>query len=78
MVYAGRFIAGLGIGQASVVAPVYLAEVSPKSVRGLCTTTFAGAVYIGVVLAYFASYGSALHISETTKTRWVSSSIICQ
>ena len=26
-VYAGRFIAGLGVGQTVVVAPVYLAEV---------------------------------------------------
>lgn len=71
MVYAGRFIAGLGIGQASVVAPVYLAEISPKSVRGLCTTTFAGSVYIGVMLAYFASWGASLHISDRTSARWV-------
>lgn len=26
-VYAGRFIAGLGVGQTVVVAPVYLAEI---------------------------------------------------
>ncbi|KAK9318918.1 general substrate transporter [Lipomyces orientalis] len=71
MVYAGRFIAGLGIGQASVVAPIYLSEISPKSVRGLCTTTFAGAVYIGVMLAYFASWGASLHISDTTSARWL-------
>lgn len=72
MVYGGRFVAGLGIGQASVVAPVYLAEVSPKSVRGLCTTAFAGSVYIGIMLAYFASWGASLHISEENSARWVS------
>ncbi|RAO72788.1 uncharacterized protein BHQ10_008800 [Talaromyces amestolkiae] len=71
MVYAGRFVAGLGIGQASVVAPVYLSEISPKSIRGLCTTTFAGSVYIGIMLAYFASWGSSLHISDTTSRRWL-------
>ncbi|KAI9843753.1 MAG: hypothetical protein M1837_006113 [Sclerophora amabilis] len=70
-VYAGRFIAGLGIGQTTVVAPVYLSEISPKSVRGLCTATFSGAVYIGIMLAYFSSWGSSLHISEATSTRWV-------
>jgi len=32
-VYAGRFIAGLGIGQTTVVAPVYLSEIAPKSVE---------------------------------------------
>jgi MFS family permease len=70
-VYAGRFIAGLGIGQTTVVAPVYLSEIAPKSVRGLCTTTFSGAVYVGIMLAYFASWGASLHIKETP-TRWVS------
>ena len=70
-VYAGRFIAGLGIGQTTVVAPIYLSEISPKSVRGFCTTTFSGAVYLGIMLAYFATWGSSIHISDKTNTRWV-------
>lgn len=70
-VYAGRFIAGIGIGETCVVAPVYLSEISPKSVRGLCTTTFAGAVYIGIMLAYFTTYGCQLHIGDTTSARWL-------
>ena len=70
-VYAGRFIAGLGIGQTTVVAPVYLSEIAPKSVRGLCTCAFSGAVYIGIMLAYFASWGSELHIPKGTSNQWV-------
>lgn len=70
-VYAGRFIAGLGIGQTTVVAPVYLSEIAPKSVRGLCTCAFSGAVYIGIMLAYFASWGSALHIPKGVSNSWV-------
>lgn len=31
-IYAGRFIAGLGVGQTVVVGPVYLAEVVSTSV----------------------------------------------
>jgi len=46
MVYAGRFIAGLGIGQTTVVAPTYLAETAPRAIRGLCVCAFAGAVYV--------------------------------
>ena len=70
-VYAGRFIAGLGIGQTTVVAPVYLSEIAPKSVRGLCTCAFSGSVYIGIMLAYFASWGSSLHIPANTANQWV-------
>jgi MFS family permease len=46
MVYAGRFIAGIGIGQTTVVAPTYLAETAPRAIRGLCVGAFAGSVYL--------------------------------
>lgn len=45
-----------------MTSPVYIAEIAPASIRGLCTCFFTGAVYIGIVLAYFTNYGSALHI----------------
>lgn len=70
-VYAGRFVAGLGVGQSVVVGPVYLAEIAPACVRGLCTCSFTGFVYIAIVLAYFANYGAELHMPGT-HNRWVS------
>lgn len=70
-VYAGRFIAGIGIGETTVIAPVYIAEIAPRSIRGLCTCVFAGAVYIGIMLAYFAVWGSSLHIDENSSNSWV-------
>ncbi|OXV07685.1 hypothetical protein Egran_04550 [Elaphomyces granulatus] len=69
-VYAGRFIAGLGIGQTTVVGPVYLAEIAPASIRGLCTCIFTGFVYLGIVLAYFANYGVASNLGDTSHVRW--------
>ncbi|KAJ4360273.1 uncharacterized protein N0V89_000833 [Didymosphaeria variabile] len=71
MVYAGRFIAGIGIGQTTVVAPTYLAETAPRAIRGLCVCAFAGAVYLGIMLAYFASWGSSIHISSETDAQWL-------
>lgn len=71
MVYAGRFIAGIGIGQTTVVAPTYLAETAPRAIRGLCTCMFAGCVYLGIMLGYFASYGSSIHISSKSQLQWV-------
>ncbi|ENH67959.1 Putative quinate permease [Fusarium oxysporum f. sp. cubense race 1] len=70
-VYAGRFIAGLGVGQTAVVGPVYLAEIAPTAVRGLCTCVFSGFVYLGIVLAYFANYGCSLHMGDNTHARWL-------
>jgi len=34
LLITGRAIAGLGIGAASLIVPVYIAEVSPPSIRG--------------------------------------------
>ncbi|OAQ98137.1 hypothetical protein LLEC1_01969 [Akanthomyces lecanii] len=70
-IYAGRFIAGLGVGQTPVVGPVYIAEIAPASIRGLCTCFFTGAVYIGIVLAYFTNYGASIHISNSSHNQWL-------
>lgn len=34
LIYAGRGIAGFGIGSVSLLVPVYIAETSPPSIRG--------------------------------------------
>jgi sugar porter (SP) family MFS transporter len=68
--YAGRFIAGIGIGQTTVVAPTYLAEVAPKSIRGMCVCAFSGSVYLGILLGYFATYGTSLHIAGNNAQQW--------
>lgn len=70
LVYAGRFIAGLGVGQTPVIGPVYIAEITPPEIRGLCTCIFTGFVYLGIVLAYFANYGCQVNLGDTTHARW--------
>jgi MFS family permease len=75
-VLAGRFIMGLGIGQTTVVAPTYLAEAAPRSIRGLCICIFSGSVYLGIMLGYFANWGTSLHISNSTSKQWVDATIL--
>ncbi|KAJ3495324.1 hypothetical protein NLG97_g3485 [Lecanicillium saksenae] len=70
-IYAGRLIAGLGVGQTPVVGPVYIAETAPASIRGVCTCFFTGAVYLGIVLAYFTNYGASIHISNSSHNQWL-------
>ena len=52
-IYAGRVIAGIGIGAISAVAPAYVSECSPKDVRGRITGLFQIMVAIGVMISYF-------------------------
>ena len=62
---------GCGIGQTTVVAPTYLVEIAPRSIRGLCVTTFSGFAYLGIMLGYFASWGSSVHIADNTAKQWL-------
>lgn len=62
---------GFGIGQTVVVAPTYLAEIAPREIRGLCCCMFSGAVYFGIMLGYFTSYGTHEHISNSSSSQWI-------
>jgi sugar porter (SP) family MFS transporter len=66
-IYAGRVIAGLGIGGMSSITPVFVAENCPPAVRGRITGLFQEFLVVGVTLAYWLNYGVALHIPVSTK-----------
>jgi sugar porter (SP) family MFS transporter len=62
----GRVITGLGVGVASVVAPLYAAEMAPKSLRGRFVSTYQLAITVGIFLAYLAD--DALTPSDRWRT----------
>jgi len=66
-IYAGRVIAGLGIGGMSSVTPVYVSENAPANVRGRIAGLFQELLVIGSTFAYWLDYGVALRIPESTK-----------
>ncbi|KAJ0418635.1 general substrate transporter [Aspergillus carlsbadensis] len=68
---AGRFVMGMGIGQASIVGPTYLAEVASARHRGLLVGLFSASEYIGIVLGYFAGYGASIHQSDRSRQQWI-------
>jgi MFS family permease len=37
--FVGRFVAGLGVGGASMLTPLYVSECAPRAVRGGLTCT---------------------------------------
>lgn len=69
--YAGRVVAGLGCGMTTVVCPTYLVEVAPRAIRGRCTNIFAGSIYLGIMLGYFANWGTSLHMADSNRNQWV-------
>ncbi len=51
-----RFIGGLGVGGASVVAPMYTAEISPARFRGRLVAFVQFNIVFGILLAYMSNY----------------------
>ncbi len=51
-----RFVGGLGIGSASILAPLYIAEISPARIRGALVSVNQMAIVTGILLAYFVNW----------------------
>ena len=70
-----RILGGIGIGTASVVCPLYIAEVAPAARRGRLVTFNQLAIVIGILLVYFVNYFIARLGSEdwnvATGWRWM-------
>uniref|UniRef100_A0A0E0CDE1 Major facilitator superfamily (MFS) profile domain-containing protein n=1 Tax=Oryza meridionalis TaxID=40149 RepID=A0A0E0CDE1_9ORYZ len=56
MLMTGRFVAGIGVGYALMIAPVYTAEVSPASSRGFLTSFPEVFINLGILLGYVSNY----------------------
>jgi MFS transporter, SP family, arabinose:H+ symporter len=52
-----RIIGGIGIGVASVISPLYIAEISIPSFRGRLVSMYQLAITVGFLGAYLANYG---------------------
>jgi sugar porter (SP) family MFS transporter len=68
---AFRFLGGLAIGAASVVTPVYIAEVSPARFRGRLVALNQLNIVLGIVLAFLSNYIIAGLIPADTAWRWM-------
>jgi MFS family permease len=52
-----RFIGGIAVGGASVMAPMYIAEISPARLRGRLVAITQFNVVFGILLAYLSNWG---------------------
>jgi sugar porter (SP) family MFS transporter len=63
-----RLFGGLAVGAASVLCPMYIAEVSPPGRRGMLVSVYQLAIVSGILISYLINYG--LHDVENN-WRWM-------
>ena len=51
-----RFLGGLAIGASSVMAPMYIAEISPAKMRGRLVAVAQFNIVFGILVAFFSNY----------------------
>jgi sugar porter (SP) family MFS transporter len=61
LIYAGRVLAGLGVGGCSNLAPIYIAEISAPAIRGRLVCMFELGWQIGGLVGFWINYGIELH-----------------
>jgi SP family arabinose:H+ symporter-like MFS transporter len=61
-----RFLGGLAVGGVSLLSPMYVAEVSPPSIRGRLGTLYQLSIVIGIIV----SYGINFFLRNTGVNNW--------
>jgi len=64
-----RFCAGLGVGMASMLAPMYIAEVSPPQVRGRMVSIYQFTIVLGILFTSLVNYSLRNHGQDAW--RWM-------
>ncbi|XP_006459491.1 hypothetical protein AGABI2DRAFT_177416 [Agaricus bisporus var. bisporus H97] len=59
VLYFSRFVGGYGVGMVSALAPSYVSECVPKSIRGRCTGMVQFANNVGIMLSFWINYSSS-------------------
>lgn len=65
---AGRVLGGIGVGMASIVAPLYISEVAPPAYRGRLVSLFQVTITVGIVAAMTSNAGLQDHAVAMAQT----------
>ncbi|KAK4557110.1 hypothetical protein LTR86_006091 [Recurvomyces mirabilis] len=61
VMFTGRAIGGLGVGAASMLVPLYVAELSPPAIRGRLVGIYEIFVQVGTCIGFWINYGIAVN-----------------
>jgi sugar porter (SP) family MFS transporter len=64
-----RFMGGIAVGAVSLLSPMYVAEVSPPSIRGRMGTLYQLSIIIGIIVSYAINY--LLRNTGANNWRWM-------
>lgn len=68
---AFRFLGGLAVGGASVVSPLYIAEIAPARLRGRLVALNQLNIVAGILIAFLSNFAIARAIPGDTAWRWM-------
>lgn len=69
---SARIVGGIGVGMAILIAPMYIAEIAPRKLRGTLVTFNQLNIVLGISIAYFSNYFLQQSISDPDlKWRWM-------
>ena len=68
--YVGRVIAGVGLGIATVVIPIYSSEMAPAELRARIGCFFQLFFTFGILISYWVDYGVKQGINDTSHSQW--------
>ncbi|KAJ5098781.1 hypothetical protein N7532_005782 [Penicillium argentinense] len=70
LLYAGRVLAGLGVGAGSNITPIYISELSPPAIRGRLVGVYELGWQIGGLVGFWINYGVEQTMAPSHK-QWI-------
>jgi MFS transporter, SP family, arabinose:H+ symporter len=75
-----RFAGGLAIGAASILSPIYIAEIAPEKIRGRLVALYQLAIVIGILIVFFVNLQIQRHGDNSWNVdrgwRWMFASLV--
>ncbi|EHL01502.1 putative quinate permease [Glarea lozoyensis 74030] len=70
LIYGGRVLAGIGVGGASNLTPIYISELAPPAIRGRLVGLYEMGWQLGGVVGFWINYGVSTTMPEN-HSQWI-------